>query len=330
MQTTTLLILTCCCLVLKSSSGFAFSSFSALFMTGPAKDVQPLPPSKVLVTGAAGRTGRLVLEQLLQNDRFDPVALVRSERSGRQLIKTTPDCGLERVVVCDVVKDPFFPPLDRVDSMIICTSAVPILSKVSLLKALVKAPLNVAKGHPAIDFRSMQFKFKNGQYPELVDYEGAVAQIDLAKKLGVKRIVIVSSMGGTDPNNFLNKVGKKSDGSGNGDILLWKRKAERYLVNSGMSYTIIHPGGLIDDNENNKEEELVLDVDDKLMEQHGDGSSAKRSISRANVASLCVASLDMTENVSLDCISTHNKNPISAAHALEAFLKTKQTTNYEL
>ena len=37
-------------------------------------------------------------------------------------------------------------------------------------------------------------------------------------------------MGGTDPNNFLNKVGKNPDGSGNGDILLWKRKAERYLV----------------------------------------------------------------------------------------------------
>ena len=43
-----------------------------------------------------------------------------------------------------------------------------------------------------------------------------------------------SSMGGTDPNNFLNKVGKKSDGSGNGDILLWKRKAERYLVNVSL------------------------------------------------------------------------------------------------
>jgi hypothetical protein len=40
-----------------------------------------------------------------------------------------------------------------------------------------------------------------------------------------------SSMGGTDPDNFLNKVGKNPDGSGNGDILLWKRKAERYLVN---------------------------------------------------------------------------------------------------
>jgi hypothetical protein len=41
-------------------------------------------------------------------------------------------------------------------------------------------------------------------------------------------------MGGTDPENFLNKVGKNPDGSGNGDILLWKRKAERYLVNVSL------------------------------------------------------------------------------------------------
>ena len=37
-------------------------------------------------------------------------------------------------------------------------------------------------------------------------------------------------MGGTDPSNFLNTIGKNPDGSGNGDILLWKRKAEKYLV----------------------------------------------------------------------------------------------------
>ena len=39
-------------------------------------------------------------------------------------------------------------------------------------------------------------------------------------------------MGGTQPENFLNSIGKQADGSG-GDILLWKRKAERYLVESG-------------------------------------------------------------------------------------------------
>jgi uncharacterized protein YbjT (DUF2867 family) len=30
-------------------------------------------------------------------------------------------------------------------------------------------------------------------------------------------------------------------------ILLWKRRAERYLIDSGLNYTIIHPGGLIDE-----------------------------------------------------------------------------------
>ena len=77
-----------------------------------------------------------------------------------------------------------------------------------------------------------------------VDYEGQVAQIEMAKKIGIKHVVVVGSMGGTDPDNFLNAVGKNADGTGNGDILLWKRKAEKHLVNSGLDYTIIHPGVL--------------------------------------------------------------------------------------
>ena len=47
-------------------------------------------------------------------------------------------------------------------------------------------------------------------------------------------------MGGTDRSNFLNTIG-------GGDILVWKRRAERYLIDSGLNYTIIHPGGLKDD-----------------------------------------------------------------------------------
>ena len=38
--------------------------------------------------------------------------------------------------------------------------------------------------------------------------------------------VLCSSMGGTQPENFLNSIGRKPDGSG-GQILLWKRKAEK-------------------------------------------------------------------------------------------------------
>lgn len=36
---------------------------------------------------------------------------------------------------------------------------------------------------------------------------------------GVRKVVLVSSMGGTDRNNFLNTIG-------GGNILVWKRKAE--------------------------------------------------------------------------------------------------------
>ena len=63
-----------------------------------------------------------------------------------------------------------------------------------------------------------------------MDYYGQMKQINLAQKLGVKHVVLISSMGVTDRSHFLNNVGKKSHGSGNGDILVYKRKAERFLV----------------------------------------------------------------------------------------------------
>lgn len=72
-----------------------------------------------------------------------------------------------------------------------------------------------------------------------MDWLGQKYQIDVAKRAGVKHVVLISSMGGTQEDNALNKLG-------NGNILVWKRKAEKYLIESGISYTIIHPGGLID------------------------------------------------------------------------------------
>ncbi len=65
-------------------------------------------------------------------------------------------------------------------------------------------------------------------------------------------------MGGTQPENFLNTLG-------GGDILKWKRRAEQYLVESGVPYTIVHPGGLLDDA--GCQRQLVLDVDDKLLQR---------------------------------------------------------------
>ena len=139
---------------------------------------------------------------------------------------------------------------------------------------------------------------------------------------------LLSSMGGTDETNFLNSIGKAKDGSGNGDILIWKRKAEKYLIESGLDYTIIHPGGLLDTPAS--KEQLMLDVDDKLIKNE------KRSISRADVANLCVAALEVGkegQSVSFDCIASEVEEGTeikSATAALEEFLTKGLTCNYSL
>ena len=196
-------------------------------------------PNKVLVTGASGKTGRLVLKKLEQDPRYEAKALVRSESSAKKLMRD-PDiqCPLEHIVISDVTSDTFEEDSPNglgnqhgeYAAMISCTSAVPRISRGSLLKSVAKIPINFVRRKKLVNFRDFRFKWRYGGYPEKVDYVGQIKQINLAKKLGMPQVIVVSSMGGTDPSNFLNMVGKNKDGSGNGDILQWKRKAEKYLI----------------------------------------------------------------------------------------------------
>ncbi|OEU07560.1 NAD(P)-binding protein [Fragilariopsis cylindrus CCMP1102] len=296
---------------------------------------------RVLVTGAAGKTGRLILSKLEQDYRYEPKGLVRNERSARNIVRSDDTrCPLEHVVIADITSPTFIEDfnsnnnngLKNLDAMIICTSSVPRIRKRSLAAMLLKAPWRMIRGYPAVDFKSMRFAWKYGGYPEKVDYHGQKAQIDLAKRLGIPHVILVSSMGGTDPNNFLNSVGKRTTKSssissksasskdeGHGDILLWKRRAEKYLVESGLDYTILHPGGLVGDTPGGQEE-FVLDVDDNLYrmdclnhdhENPHSNSKNRQShrsmtrISREDVAELCVAALSAGkgEKISFDCIT---------------------------
>jgi len=281
------------------------------------------PPLKVIVTGAAGRTGQLVFKKLHENQAFDVVGVVRTEKSAKKLMRKV-NCGLGQVIVADVTSelnvehDNYIRGLEEADAMIICTSAVPQIIKRSLFKTLINKFFRRQVKPPL-------FRFRPGQHPEKVDYEGQKAQINLAKNIGVKRIVLVSSMGGTDPTNFLNQIGKDENGEGDGDILIWKRRAEKYLLQSGLSYTIIHPGGLQDTPGGQKQ--LVLDVDDVLLK------NKERQISRADVAELCVASLTVSaqKNVAFDCISVtpeSDEEIVSAEDALVAFLTLGKTCDY--
>lgn len=171
---------------------------------------------KVIVTGAAGRTGSLVFSLLDADPRFDVVGLVRSEASAKKLIAKT-NCALEEIVICDVTQMSFehntlttttsssssnntWPTaLENAEAMVICTSAVPQISKLSLFKAILKIPLNILNPEKkrAINFRDLQFKYKENQYPEMVDYGGQKKQIDFAKKLGVKHVVCITLLHAT-------------------------------------------------------------------------------------------------------------------------------------
>jgi uncharacterized protein YbjT (DUF2867 family) len=75
---------------------------------------------------------------------------------------------------------------------------------------------------------------------ERADCEGNKNLIDLAVKVGVKKFILVSSIGAGNSVVALSPQVLESLGA----ILKEKEKAEQYLINSGLTYTIIRPGGL--------------------------------------------------------------------------------------
>lgn len=247
---------------------------------------------KVLVTGAGGRTGKLVFQQLKESASFAPVGLVRSKKAVKALRKVGGADDAE-IVQADVTDGAALAAaMAGCDSVVLCTSAVPQILPFSIAKVLFKKVVlrRAEPGRP-------KFKFAPGGTPEEVDWLGAKLQIDAAKAAGVKRFVFVSSMGGTQPDNFLNSIGKSDEDGSGGDILLWKRKAERYLISSGLEYTIIHPGGLVDKPAGARE--LTVGVDDELLGQ------TFRQVPRADVARVCCAALTepAAADLSLDLAS---------------------------
>ncbi|MGF1479931.1 MAG: SDR family oxidoreductase [Cyanophyceae cyanobacterium] len=114
----------------------------------------------------------------------------------------------------------------------------------------------------------------NPTLPYQVDYQGTKNLIDVAKAKGIEQFVMVSSLCTSKFFHPLNLFWL---------ILYWKKQAEEYLASSGLTYTIVRPGGL--KNEDNADA-IVMSSADTLF----DGS-----IPRTKVAQVCVESLLQTE-----------------------------------
>ncbi len=106
--------------------------------------------------------------------------------------------------------------------------------------------------------------------PYQVDYLGTKNLVDAAKNRGIERFVIVSSLCVSKLFHPLNLFWL---------VLYWKQQGENYLKNSGLTYTIVRPGGLKNDQTAGP---LVMSKADTLFEG---------SIPRQQVAAVCVESL---------------------------------------
>lgn len=106
--------------------------------------------------------------------------------------------------------------------------------------------------------------------PYQVDFQGTKNLVDVAKQSGIEQFVIVSSLCVSKFFHPLNLFWL---------VLYWKKQAEEYIQQSGLTYTIVRPGGL--KNEDNADR-IIMSSADTLFEG---------SIPRPKVAQVCVEAL---------------------------------------
>lgn len=203
-------------------------------LTGCTATAQQAEIQNVVVIGATGQTGRLVVADLRQAG-YTVRAFVRDADKARSLL------GADVEIMTGDVKDPA-----NLQQAMLGMDAV--ISSIG------------ASGATGPD------------RPEKVDYEGVRNIADAAAAGDIKHLVLVSSMGATHEDHPLNKMF--------GDVLLWKRKGELAVQASGVPYTIIRPGGLV--NEPGGKGRIQLEQGDRRGEA---------TVPRADVATLCVIAL---------------------------------------
>jgi len=206
----------------------------------------------VLVTGATGRTGSLIYKDL-KSAGFSVRALLRNATKAKDILPCGACTEAEGIFVGDVT--------DR-------SSLVAAFKGVNrVVIAVGSVPLPDGKG---------SYYFPKGAYPIDIDYLGCNNQVAAAKEAGVEHILLVSSMGTTQPDGFLDKLG-------NGWALFYKLNAEAYMMGSGIKYTIVKPSGLTDSAPGKAL--LLVGHDDDITNQD------TMNVTRADVASVLLQAI---------------------------------------
>lgn len=190
---------------------------------------------KVLVIGANGQIGKHVISYLADHAYMQPKAMIRDQAQATFFKEKNVE-----YVVCDLEED------------------IPVMTE-------------AAKGCDAIVFTAGSGPHTGKDKTLMVDLDGAIKTIEVAKKANIKRYVMISSFDTTRK-----AIQEASDSFA--PYVVAKHYADEWLRDTDLDYTIIHPGALTN-------EAATGQV--KLAEK-----VARDQIPRADVAKVIVAVLE--------------------------------------
>ncbi|MEY2912461.1 MAG: hypothetical protein RLZZ184_1770 [Cyanobacteriota bacterium] len=230
----------------------------------------------ILVVGSSGGVGQLVVSKLLEKGL--PIRILT--RNAEKATKMFND--QVEIVIGDIREpDSLTAAMTNITSIICCTGTTAFPSS---RWEFNQNPNIIELGITLLNPQFLEDKAKNT--PDKVDHQGVINLISAAPK-NLNRFVFVSSCGilrkHQFPFNILNLFG----------VLDAKEKGEQAIINSGIPYTIIRPGRLIDGPYTSYDLNTLLKAttQGKLNVIFGTGDTISGDTSRIDVAAACVESL---------------------------------------
>jgi uncharacterized protein YbjT (DUF2867 family) len=216
---------------------------------------------KIAITGASGKTGYRITEEAV-NKGFKVKQIVRKNSKVAENLKNT-----ETFRISLNNKDELDKALENVDALIIATGA--------------RASLDLTG-------------------PAKVDALGVYRQLQSCKRVGIKRVILVSSLCTGKLFHPLNLFGL---------ILIWKKIGENFLKNQSFDWTIIRPGGL-------KE---IEEIESENIDYTKENTQFKGSIPRRLVAKCCIDSLNNKQSINktIEVTSSSENKKVSFKKAMQ-------------
>ena len=216
---------------------------------------------KVALTGASGKTGYRIAEEAVK----EGIKVQQIVRENSKLAENLRNTETLRISLDN--KDELDKALKNVDALIIATGA--------------KASLDLTG-------------------PAKVDALGVYRQLQSCKRVGLKRVILVSSLCTGKLFHPLNLFGL---------ILLWKKIGENFLRNNIFEWTIIRPGGL-------KESELI---NSENIAYTKEDTQFKGSIPRRLLAKCCIDSLINKQSINkiIEVTSSSENKKVSFKKAIQ-------------